>query len=219
MSDRTTTGASLTFPLAFCDRLRMATDGTGVTALVGAYGCPLRCKLCINPQTWRPRKDGKPGFRWVTLEELYDKVKQDNLYYLATGGGITFGGGEPLVHARFIEAFRAICPPEWHFTAESCLSIDPDLIPIAARAVDAFFIDIKDTSPAVYKAYTGVDHTLAMQNLAALLALVGPDRITVRVPRIPGYNTEADVDASVRRLHDMGLSRLDLFTYKQPKSR
>ena len=49
-----------TFPLAFCDRLRMATDGAGVTALVGAYGCPLQCKLCINPQTWQGRTDGKP---------------------------------------------------------------------------------------------------------------------------------------------------------------
>ena len=56
-----------TFPLAFCDRLRMATDGAGVTALVGAFGCPLQCKLCINPQTWHERKDGKPPFEFTSV--------------------------------------------------------------------------------------------------------------------------------------------------------
>ena len=61
-----------TFPLAFCDRLRMATDGAGVTALVGAFGCPLQCKLCINPQTWHERKDGKPPFERVTPAELVE---------------------------------------------------------------------------------------------------------------------------------------------------
>ena len=29
-------------------RLRMGTDGKGVTTLVGFYGCPLDCKYCIN---------------------------------------------------------------------------------------------------------------------------------------------------------------------------
>ena len=63
------------FPLVFLDRLRMATDGQGVTALAGAYGCPLSCRLCINPYTWQE----KTPFEWVTPAELYDRVKQDNL--------------------------------------------------------------------------------------------------------------------------------------------
>ena len=120
-----------TFPLAFCDRLRMATDGAGVTALVGAYGCPLQCKLCINPQTWHKRGDGKPNFTRVTPAEMYDRVKIDSLYYLATGGGVTFGGGEPLLHTDFITAFRALCPKDWHIYAETCLHIPQEHIHIA----------------------------------------------------------------------------------------
>lgn len=30
------------------DRLRMGMDGEGVTTLVALYGCPLKCKYCIN---------------------------------------------------------------------------------------------------------------------------------------------------------------------------
>lgn len=209
--------ATPTFPLAFLDRLRMATDGQGVTALVGAYGCPLQCKMCINPYTWQPRTDGKQNFKRVTPAELYDKVRQDHLYYLATGGGVTFGGGEPLLHTDFLEAFRALCPPEWHICAESCLHLPAMHIPAAARAVDHFMIDIKDMNPAIYKAYTGQDNTCVKENLRALLALVGAERITVRIPRIPGFNTEADVAASVAELNAMGIAHLDLFAYKAPK--
>ena len=205
-----------TFPLAFCDRLRMATDGAGVTALVGAYGCPLQCKLCINPQTWQGRSDGKPPFERVTPTELYDRVKIDNLYYLATGGGVTFGGGEPLLHTDFITAFRAVVPKEWRIYAESCLNIPEENLRAAARVVDHFFIDIKDMNPAIYRAYTGKDNTLVKSNLALLLSLVGAQRITVRVPSIPDFNTEADTEASVRELQAMGVTSLDRFAYKIP---
>ena len=205
------------FPLAFCDRLRMATDGTGVTTLVGAFGCPLQCKMCINPHTWQGHTDGKPDFERVTPTELYDRVKIDHLYYLATGGGITFGGGEPLLHTAFIEAFRAVCPPEWHIYAESCLNIPGAHIPVAARVVDHFFVDVKDMNAGIYTAYTGQDHTLVKQNLRTLLALVGADRITVRVPRIPHFNTEDDIEASVAELRAMGVTELDVFPYKKSK--
>ena len=205
-----------TFPLAFCDRLRMATDGAGVTALVGAYGCPLQCKLCINPQTWQGRSDGKPPFERVTPTELYDRVKIDNLYYLATGGGVTFGGGEPLLHTDFITAFREVCHPDWRIYAESCLNIPEENLRAAARVVDHFFIDIKDMNPAIYRAYTGKDNTLVKSNLALLLSLVGAHRITVRVPSIPDFNTEADTEASVRELQAMGVTSFDRFAYKIP---
>lgn len=204
------------FPLCFFSRLRMATDGTGVTALVGAYGCPLSCKLCINPRTWAPAEEGK-DFVWVTPEELYEKAKQDNLYYLATGGGITFGGGEPLLHADFIKAFRSICPPEWRFCAESCLNIPERHVITATECIDHFMIDIKDTNADIYKAYTGRDHQRVLENLRLLLSLVGPERITVRIPLIPGYNTPEDTDRSVMFLSEMGFVSFDRFTYKIPK--
>ena len=221
MTDNTApvTASPPTFPLAFFDRLRMATDGAGVTALVGAFGCPLRCKLCINPQTWHRRADGTLPFTRVTPAELYDKVRIDSLYYLATGGGVTFGGGEPLLHTAFITAFRQTVPKEWRIYAESCLNVPEDNVRAAARVVDHFFIDIKDMNPAIYKAYTERDNTPVKSNLALLLSLVGADRVTLRVPRIPGFNTDADVEASVRELSDMGVTLFDVFTYKQPTRR
>ena len=94
-------------PVFAIERHRLLTDGIGVTTLVGAYGCPLRCKYCINPHAWNPDTLNRTPL--LTPSALSDKVKIDELYFLSTGGGVTFGGGESLLHANFIRAFREVC--------------------------------------------------------------------------------------------------------------
>ena len=77
-----------------------------------------------------------------------------------------------------------------------------------------FIVDIKESNPDIYRAYTGGDASRAWDNLALLLSLVGSDHITVRVPLIPDFNTEAATDRTAQRLADMGVTRLDRFTYR-----
>lgn len=40
-------------PVVAVSRHRIATDGEGVTTLVAFHSCPLRCRWCLNPHTWR----------------------------------------------------------------------------------------------------------------------------------------------------------------------
>lgn len=200
---------TLLFPLWKIGRLRMATDGKGVTALVCAQGCPLDCKHCINPQSKPFDCENR-----VSPEQLYDIVKKDGLYYSATGGGVTFGGGEPLLYTMFIAQFRKIIPAEWHIYAESSLMIPEKNVYEAADATDHFFIDVKDTNPEIYKAYTGGDNKTVLSNLSVLIKTAGADRITARVPLIPGYNTDKDRERSVLMLAGMGITEFDLFKYK-----
>lgn len=94
-----------TAPIIGILRHRIAVDGDGVTTLVAFNSCPLRCAWCLNPQSLID--DGKSEV--MTPEELYEKVRIDELYFLASGGGITFGGGEPALRPQFIADFRRIC--------------------------------------------------------------------------------------------------------------
>ena len=201
--------AQLTAPVITCSRLRMQTDGQGVTTLVCFHGCPLRCKWCINAFTFAP----DTRYRTVTPLELYEKVKVDGLYFVATGGGVTFGGGEPLLQAGFIKEFRQLCGQDWHICAETSLNVPWENVELAATAVDLFIIDCKDTDPGIYKAYTGKDNAQMLKNLQKLLELIGPDRIVVRVPLIPEYNTEENRAESKKLLEDMGITNFDLFAY------
>ncbi|MBO4363152.1 MAG: radical SAM protein [Clostridia bacterium] len=204
--------AEPTFPLWCVDRLRMATDGTGVTALVCAFGCPLDCRYCINPESHSP--DGT--FTCVTVEELYKKVRQDGLYYSATGGGITFGGGEPLLNAGFIAEFRKRIPADWNVYAETSLAVPRENVLIASGAVAHFMVDVKDMNREIYGRYTGRPdlYPLMVSNLRLLVEKAGPGRITARLPLIKNFNTKDDVRASKEALRSIGIEDFDVFVYK-----
>ncbi len=198
-------------PVITCSRLRMQTDGQGVTTLVCFHGCYLRCRWCINPFSFAE------GTRreLLTAQALYDRVKVDALYFVATGGGVTFGGGEPLLYAPFLREFRELCGDAWHLCAETSLAVEPEMVDIAAACIDYFYVDCKDTNPEIYRRYTGRDNTQMLKNLKRLLELVGPERITVRLPLIPEFNTEADRSASREKLTALGIRNFDLFTYRK----
>ena len=199
-------------PIVTCARLRMQTDGKGVTTLVCFHGCPLRCRYCINPFSFA--EDTKRES--LTPQQLYDRVKIDALYFLATGGGVTFGGGEPLLYGRFLQEFRQICGQDWHLCAETSLNVPREQVELAAGCIDHFYVDCKDTNPDIYRRYTGRNNEKMLENLRFLLSLVGPERITVRLPLIPDYNTEEDRQHSKALLLEMGIQKFDLFTYRTP---
>ena len=199
------------YPLLSLVRLRMGTDGSGVTTLVAGAGCPLCCRWCINA-----RLLAEAPAEMVTAEALLKRVKIDDLYFRATGGGICFGGGESLLHTDLIRRFREIAPAEWRITVETSLAVPADQVLRAVDAVDAFIVDCKDMDPGIYHRYTDGNSTLMTENLRRLLQKAGPDRILVRVPLIPQYNTAEDQARSAELLRKMGVKRLDLFSYVVP---
>lgn len=198
------------FPSIGYSRLRMEVDGEGVTTLVCAAGCPLVCKYCINPES-SIRK--QPLRHIFTPESLYDRVKIDALYFEATGGGVTFGGGEPLLYADFIVEFEKLAP-NWKINVESSLWLPRRQIERTLGVIDHYIVDIKDTNPEIYRRYTGREITPVLSNLRYLADRVDPDRITVRLPLIEGYNDDSDRDASERLLRSMGIRRFDRFDYQ-----
>ena len=203
--------AAVSAPVITCSRLRMQTDGQGITTLVCFHGCPLRCKWCINPFSFAP--DTKRTV--MTPQMLYERVRKDELYFLATGGGVTFGGGEPLQYPDFLGEFRRLCGENWHLCAETSLNVPWVHVEKAAVCVDMFYVDCKDIDPEIYRAYTGKDNAQMLKNLEKLLHMVSSDRILVRLPLIPDYNTEGNRRKSRELLERMGITQFDLFSYKR----
>ena len=189
-------------------RHRFTTDGSGVTTLVAFSGCPLRCKYCLNKLSWEPKKG-----RLYSAEQLFEEVKIDQLYFLATRGGVTFGGGEPLLQEEFIKEFREICGPQWRIVVETSLNVPPDKVQALDGVLDGYIVDIKDMNPEIYRAYTGQENAHVVRNLEWLLQQKSPDRIEVRVPHIPDFNTDEDVARSSESLKAMGVEHIEEFQY------
>ena len=189
-------------------RHRLTTDGEGVTTLVAFNGCPLRCKYCLNKASW---EEGRG--RVYTPETLFEEVKIDQLYFLATHGGITFGGGEPLLQVEFIKEFRGLCGSQWQIVAETSLNVPFEKVQTLDPVLDGYIVDIKDMNPEIYKDYTGQDNALVLSNLRWIIQQGDPNRIKVRVPHIPDFNTDDDVARSKEQLAAMGLISIDEFKY------
>ena len=198
----------MTFKSIGISRHRIGRDGVGVTTLVGAVGCPLECKYCLNPQCKRPTS------LELSLEELYERVAVDSLYFEATDGGVVFGGGEPLLFAEFIREFILYAREKgtsWRFTLETSLAVDLANLTLLDGLIDEYIVDIKDMNDEIYLAYTGKSSD-DMKRALAHLARV-PERVTVRVPLIPEYNTAADTARSVTALRALGYVNFDEFVY------
>ena len=201
--------SEITAPLIAINRHRLTTDGEGVTTLVGFHGCPLHCEYCLNPQCLQ--SDGV--WRRMTPGELYSEVEIDDLYFMATGGGICFGGGEPLLRSDFIKAFAEIMNPEWKLTIETSLNVPLENVKAIASLVQMWYVDIKDMNPEIYKAYGRKENKQVVSNLQWLAANGYADKVIVRLPLIPEYNTDEDRQRSQQQLEEMGFTNFDKFNY------
>jgi len=201
--------SEITAPFIAINRHRLTTDGEGVTTLVGFHGCPLHCQYCLNAQCLQA--DGV----WCRLTpgELYSEVEIDDLYFVATGGGICFGGGEPLLRSDFIKAFAEIMNPEWKLTIETSLNVPLENVKAIASLVQMWYVDIKDMNPNIYKAYGCKENKQVVSNLQWLAANGYADKVIIRLPLIPEYNTDEDRQQSQQQLEKMGFTNFDKFNY------
>lgn len=201
--------SEITAPFIAINRHRLTTDGEGVTTLVGFHGCPLHCEYCLNAQCLQA--DGV----WCRLTpgELYSEVEIDDLYFMATGGGICFGGGEPLLRSDFIKAFAEIMNPEWKLTIETSLNVPLENVKAIASLVQMWYVDIKDMNPDIYKAYGCKENKQVVSNLQWLAANGYADKVIIRLPLIPEYNTDEDRQQSQQQLEKMGFTNFDKFNY------
>ena len=201
--------SEITAPFIAINRHRLTTDGEGVTTLVAFHGCPLHCQYCLNAQCLQA--DGV----WCRLTpgELYSEVEIDDLYFMATGGGICFGGGEPLLRSDFIKAFAEIMNPEWKLTIETSLNVPLENVKAIASLVQMWYVDIKDMNPDIYKAYGRKENKQVVSNLQWLAANGYADKVIIRLPLIPEYNTDEDRQQSQQQLEKMGFTNFDKFNY------
>lgn len=197
-------------------RLRMGSDGDGVTTLVQMYGCPLKCEYCANKFEKARRNslyEMRADYYEYTAEELADVLKKDEIYYLMSGGGVVFGGGEPLLQSEFIAEVCKNIPTQWNIRVETSLNVPWKSIKPLVEIVDEWIVDIKDMNPEIYKSYTGRSGQKAYENLGHLIGNIGKENVRVRMPCIPCFNKQEDIDASMKMIKDKYGISPEVFDY------
>ena len=200
------------FPVLALNRHRMRTDGRGITTLVALAGCPLSCAYCINAKILKKKKQ----IRKMTTQELIEQLAIDHCYFLYTGGGVTFGGGEPLLHSAQIAEFAQNCPKEWNLTLETSLNVPTEHLEPVLSERFSYIIDVKAMQPDIYASYTGMDNGQVIRNLTLVCKNIPKEQYVVKIPQIPQYTKEEDIERSRQLLQKRGVAEENIvvFPYK-----
>jgi pyruvate formate lyase activating enzyme len=153
--------------------------------------------------------------RNITVQELMEVVKRDQVFFDESGGGVTFSGGEPLTQPEFLEAALSACRECGLATAvDTCGYVSPAVLRKIAKLTDEFLFDLKLMDDSRHRYFVGVSNETILNNLVAL-AREHPN-VTVRTPVIPGVNDdESNIEQSCRFLEGLRLSRVDLLPYHE----
>lgn len=198
-----------TFRVFGINRHRMKVDGRGVTTLVALAGCPLTCEYCINEAGL-----AEAGcVEELTAAELVERLAMDHCYFVYTNGGVTFGGGESLLHSAQIEAFSKVCPGEWNITLETSLNVPFEQLEPLLTERFSFIIDVKAMQSEIYKKYTGMDNAQVISNLRELCKRLAKEQYVVKIPVIPGYSTEQEIEESKKLLQELGIPEENIITF------
>lgn len=137
-----------------------AVDGPGIRFVVFMQGCNLKCKYCQNRDTW----DINSGNEY-TVKEVIDKILRYKNYILASNGGVTLSGGEPLLQQDFVIAlFRELK----RHNISTCIDTSgmftlTDKIKQIIDLTDIFLLDIKCINDETCKWLTGFSNKLELE--------------------------------------------------------
>ncbi len=195
-------------------------DGDGIRTTVFFKGCNLRCPWCHNPENlsgepcvlhYENRQSEVCG-RQVSPEDILPELLEDRNFFSASGGGVTFSGGEVMLQACAAAALAEKLQQEgvsvWIDTA-GCVSYSA--FEVLNPFVDGYLFDFKTASAEKYKGLGGSLQQVT-ENIAHLLA----DRIPlrIRIPLIPGFNTDVlSVEQICTRLVNLNVTAVDLLPF------
>lgn len=155
-------------------------DGPGIRSVIFFQGCNLRCKFCHNPETWNK---GKNNYTVKELTKIIIKYKP----YFQNNGGITFSGGEPLLHQPFlIELCKELKKNNIHIALDTA-GIGNGNYKELLSLIDLVLLDIKHITKEGFKKITQVDKYKDFKEFIKQLNQ-SKKEVWIRQVIIPGVN-------------------------------
>jgi pyruvate formate lyase activating enzyme len=148
-----------------------------------------KCKLETRCAEVCPSKALEISGKKYSVRELIDIIEKERVFIEQSNGGVTFSGGEPLLHPAFLMKLLEACKKKHiHRAIDTAGFVNTDILLEAARLTDLFLYDLKHMDPEVHRKWTGVSNEKILENLRAL-ATSGA-KIIIRIPLIGGVNDD-----------------------------
>ena len=183
-----------------CTSYAELVDGAYVFTEKSLLGCPRRLlRYCAEE---------------YEASELCARLQKNLELLNASGGGVTFSGGEPTANGEFLIECLSLLEGKTHRAVQTSGFCSEELFARVLDNCDYLLYDIKLVDAQEHKKYTGVSNELILGNFRALAAC-GKD-FTVRTPLIPTVtDTEENIRAIARLLYENRVKKIELLPYNR----
>ena len=166
-------------------------DGPGVRVVIFLQGCPMRCKYCHNPDTWKMHTGTTRS-----AQSLIQDFRRNAAFY--KNGGITVTGGEALMQIDFLLELFGLAKKEGIHTCLDTSGItyrpaqsnNNDKLDRLMALTDLVMLDIKHIDPEGHKDLTGQPN----DGILAFARYLAAKRIPVWIRHVvvPGITDDPD---------------------------
>lgn len=227
-------------------------DGPGLRTTVFMKGCTIHCPWCSNPENISFNKEsyfikskcvinsdsgkeckkckynvglctatGEYGY-YKPIDELVEEIKKDKEFFSSSGGGVTFSGGEALIHADYIlSAMIKLKEENISIGLETALFVPLENIKKIIKYIDFFYIDVKILEKNMCMKVLGGDIELYYGNLEYILKYA--KNVIFRVPcndeytlskenmeiMLPFFKDNSTVPIEIFKTHNLAKSKYD----------
>lgn len=172
-----------------------------------------KCTLCGKCCDFCPNNARELVGSNLTVKELMKEIIKDEAFYDESNGGVTFSGGEPLMHADYLNNVLKVCKTKGiHTTIDTSGYATWEQFEKIVDNVDLFLFDIKHMDNEKHLKYTGVGNVLIFENLIKLSQR--GNNIYIRMPIIAGINDDDEnIELSVKFLSKLNIIHVNLLPY------
>ena len=165
-------------------------DGPGIRTVIFFNGCKLRCKYCHNPEMWNKKEEN------YSVDDIVNKVKRFKPYY-RDNGGVTYSGGEPLLHVDFLIELSKRLKEENINIALDTAGFGVGKYDELLKYIDLIILDIKHVEPSSFKNLTGFEKTESLKFIDSLNR--SNKKVWIRQVIIPDVNDNYEY---IDKLHE-----------------
>lgn len=145
------------------------------------------CKACGKCAEVCPTKAIEMSGKTMEVPEIMEIIENERIFFDQSGGGVTFSGGEPLIHSEMlIELLDECRKRQIHTAIDTAGNVSTEIILEVAKRTDLFLYDLKLIDSALHKRWIQSDNKRILQNLKAI-SKTGA-HIIIRIPLIGGVN-------------------------------
>lgn len=146
------------------------------------------CNLCGKCAEVCPTKAFEMLGSTISISDLMQEIDNEAIFFDQSGGGVTFSGGEPLMHSTYLlEALKECGKRMYHRVVDTTAFASLETVLEVAKHTELFLIDLKVMDSMKHKEFTGVSNQKILYNIVELAKT--NCELIFRMPLIKGVNT------------------------------